>query len=93
MKPGGPIHLKTDSPALYEFTLQVIEMYGCKILHNIKDLHSEKDPPPALLIKTHYEGLDIAGSKRVHFLSFTLPEEFPGQEKDVELKERLRVEG
>ena len=92
MKPGGPIHLKTDSPALYQFTRLVIEMYNCKIIHEITDVHSEKDPPPELLIKTHYEGLDIAGSKRVHYLSFILPEEFPEQEKDDELKERLRVE-
>src|SRR5258706_286670 len=30
--PGGLVHLKTDSPDLYDFTKQVIELYGC-ILH------------------------------------------------------------
>src|ERR1043166_2192155 len=29
--PDGPIHLKTDSPDLYQFTKLVIEMYGCKL--------------------------------------------------------------
>ena len=29
---GGPIHLKTDSPDLYRFTLSVIELYGLKVI-------------------------------------------------------------
>jgi tRNA (guanine-N7-)-methyltransferase len=30
--------------------------------------------PEELKIRTHYEGLDIAGSKRVFYLQFLLPE-------------------
>ncbi|HEU4858565.1 MAG TPA: hypothetical protein VFT15_01970 [Chitinophagaceae bacterium] len=41
-------------------------------------------------IKTHYESLDIAGSNRIHYLKFSLPESFPGKGKDKELQEFLK---
>lgn len=31
LKPGGSIHLKTDSPQLYQFTKRVIELYHCAL--------------------------------------------------------------
>jgi tRNA (guanine-N7-)-methyltransferase len=43
---------------------------------------------PELLIKTHYEGLDIAKSNRIHYLSFKLDQEIP-LEKDAVLKKLL----
>ena len=46
--------------------------------------------PDELKIKTHYESLDIAGGNRIHYLCFSLPEEFPGKEKDEELKLLLK---
>ncbi|MNL52579.1 hypothetical protein D3C87_1757700 [compost metagenome] len=41
---------------------------------------------PELSIKTHYEGLDIAGSNRIHYLKFKLNKELP-LEKDAVLKQ------
>jgi tRNA (guanine-N7-)-methyltransferase len=89
LRPGGCIHLKTDSPALYNFTKLVIEWFGCKIHIDNDDLYSQ-EVPPELAIKTHYESLDIAGSNRVHYLKFSLPERFPGVEKDKELQKFLK---
>lgn len=74
LKPGGKIHLKTDSPNLYAFTLKVIELCGTTPLIALDDLYAHKDLAPELNIKTHYEGLDIAGSNRIHYVCFTLPE-------------------
>ncbi len=71
--PGGKIHLKTDSPVLYAFTKWVIEMYGLSLLEDINDVHAG-EPKAELKIKTHYEGLDIAQSKKVYYLSFVIPE-------------------
>jgi len=90
LQPGGIIHLKTDSPDLYNFTKTVIEMYGCLLVHDIPNIYSEKDIPEELNIKTYYESLDIAQSEQVHYLCFSLPEVFPGKEKDEELKHRLK---
>ncbi len=38
--PGGFIHLKTDSPNLYDFTKQVIEQYDCTLHQDDDDIYS-----------------------------------------------------
>lgn len=90
LKPGGFIHLKTDSAKLYAFTKLVIEQYNCKLENDIDNLNKQDDIPPELNIKTHYESLDIAGSNRIHYLKFSLPLEFPGTENDKRLQEYLK---
>jgi tRNA (guanine-N7-)-methyltransferase len=70
--PGGLIHVKTDSPALYEFTRLVIELYQLTLLEFSEDIHSAP-MKEELKIRTHYESLDIARSSRVHYLCFALP--------------------
>jgi tRNA (guanine-N7-)-methyltransferase len=91
--PGGYIHLKTDSPDLYEFTKKVIEMYGCTLYAGYNDLYKQKNITEELKIKTHYELLDIAASNRIHYLNFSLPPQLPPKEKDDELKQLLKHEG
>jgi tRNA (guanine-N7-)-methyltransferase len=36
LKPNGLIHLKTDSPDLYQFTKLVIDLYNCKLTQDLK---------------------------------------------------------
>ncbi|HEV8286920.1 MAG TPA: tRNA (guanosine(46)-N7)-methyltransferase TrmB [Chitinophagaceae bacterium] len=92
LKPGGYIHLKTDSPDLYNFTKKVIEMYGCVLHTTYEDLYQQQNISEELKIKTHYESLDIAKSNRIHYLKFSLPEQLFGKEKDEELKQLLKHE-
>ena len=73
LKPGGLIHLKTDSPELYTFTELVIELYGLTKHVASDDIYARGFINEELKIKTHYEGLDIAGSRRIHYLRFSLP--------------------
>jgi tRNA (guanine-N7-)-methyltransferase len=73
LTPGGYIHLKTDSPQLYRFTKLVAELYGLTIVEDIHDVYNTPGIDTTLKIKTHYEGLDIAQSNRIHYLKFTLP--------------------
>ena len=89
LQPNGLIHLKTDSPDLYLFTKKVIELYNCRPVEDIENIYALQTLPEDLKIKTHYEALDIAGSKRVHYLSFMLPAILPGKEMDEELKKLL----
>ena len=89
---GGLIHLKTDSPDLYAFTKLVVELFNCTLHTDYKDTYKEDCIKEELKIKTHYESLDIAGSKRIHYLCFSLPEELPGNEKDEVLKQMLKDE-
>ena len=90
--PGGKIHLKTDSPDLYRFTKKVIDMYGCKLHLDYDDVYAEPGIPKELQIKTHYEALDIAGNKRVHYLCFSLPDHLPSKEMDATLQQFLKDE-
>ncbi|AHF16105.1 tRNA (guanosine(46)-N7)-methyltransferase TrmB [Niabella soli] len=92
LKPGGIIHLKTDSPALFRFTKEVAAMYGCTVLRATDDLYKETDLAAELKIKTYYESLDIAESNRIHYISFQLPAMLAPEEKDRELKEAIRYE-
>lgn len=92
LKPGGKIHLKTDSPDLYRFTKKVIDMYGCALHHDRDDVYAEPGIPVELQIKTYYESLDIAQSKRVHYLCFSLPERLPSREMDQALQQFLKDE-
>jgi len=92
LKPGGKLHLKTDSPDLYQFTKKVIKLYHCQLLTDLDDVYGCAEISPELMIKTHYEALDIAQSKRVHYLSFSLPQYLPGKELDVRLQEELKHE-
>lgn len=73
LKPGGFIHLKTDSPDLYRFTKTVAELYGLSIVEDLDNVYNQAFIKQELAIKTHYESLDIAQSKRIHYLKFTLP--------------------
>ncbi|MEO7523213.1 MAG: tRNA (guanosine(46)-N7)-methyltransferase TrmB [Ferruginibacter sp.] len=85
---SGCIHLKTDSPALFNFTKQVIDMFGLELLNSSEDVYSNKDVIEQLKIKTHYENLDIAQSKKIFYLQFKLPGAIPM--KDDELQEILK---
>ena len=70
---NGLIHLKTDSPVLFRFTLLVINMYGLHLHECIDNVYEQPLIREVLKIKTHYEGLDIAGSRRIHYICFSLP--------------------
>ena len=88
--PDGLIHLKTDSPDLYRFTKKVIGLYECPLHKDLDNVYKEEPVQEELKIKTHYESLDIAGSNRIHYLCFSLPQIFSGKEKDEELKQLLK---
>ncbi len=74
LKPGGFINLKTDSPDLYLFTKKVAKLYKLTIVEDSDNVYKEAIVKEELKIKTHYESLDIAQSKKIHYLKFKLPE-------------------
>ena len=88
LKADGKIHLKTDSPDLYNFTKTVIELYNLTVNLDIDDVYNQEEISPELNIKTYYESLDIAESKRVFYLCFSLPEKII--DKDNELDNILK---
>lgn len=89
MRKNGNIYLKTDSPELYSFTKETIRLFDLPVLCDYDDIYSQPDLPAELMIKTHYERLDIAQSKKVHYLQFMIDKPLP-PEKDALLKELFR---
>lgn len=90
LKPGGFVHLKTDSPDLYLFTKRVAGLYDITLLEDSDNVYADQGIKEELKIKTHYENLDIAQSKKIHYLKFTLPSEI--KDIDKELQEILKHE-
>lgn len=85
---SGVINLKTDSPNLYNFTKQVIELFNLGLLQDVDDVYNETEISDDLKIETHYEKLDIAKSNRIHYLKFSITKELP-LNLDEQLKQRL----
>ncbi|MBP6456963.1 MAG: tRNA (guanosine(46)-N7)-methyltransferase TrmB [Chitinophagaceae bacterium] len=75
LKPGGKINLKTDSPQLYQFTLEMIKENNCTIVENIDDVYKNGMPNYPLNIQTFYEKMHLEDKRTIHFVSFTLPED------------------
>lgn len=88
LQEGGLVHLKTDSPDLYQFTLAVINLFGLELLENTNQVYTQEAIKPELMIKTHYEELDIAQSNTIHYICFRINRELP-LEKDEILKQLL----
>ena len=77
LQPNGTINLKTDSPDLYNFTKTVINLFNLELLVDYEDAYNETNIPNELNIKTYYESLDIAKSKRIHYLKFMIGTNLP----------------
>jgi len=90
---GGMVNLKTDSPSLYAFTKKVIELTHCTLHEDDADIYKRPIIDEVLNIKTHYELLDIAESKQVHYLKFSLPTILWTDELETELKEYVKILG
>lgn len=91
LKPGGKIHLKTDSPHLYTFTKDVIKLHQLILISDTDDVYKDDIISEELNIKTHYENLDISKSKKIFYLCFSLPAEII--DKDDDLDNILKTRG
>ena len=72
MKPEGVIHLKTDSPFLYEFTSRIVEKNGLEIIEKTADLYGEGKADPVKSIKTFYESQWLSRGKSIKLISFRI---------------------
>ena len=72
LKPGGIIHLKTDSSVLYDFTLEVIAELKLKMLWHSDDIYSAELPDKILEVKTYYEEMNLKKGKTIKYVKFRL---------------------
>ena len=72
LKPGGLVHLKTDSTSFYEYTMDVIKENNLKLLFATNDLYNNCPPDREELtrIKTYYEDLFTKKGERIKYCCF-----------------------
>lgn len=70
LKPGGIIHLKTDDLQLYQFTLEKMEEFKCRILFASDNLYASPLPDEILFEKTFYEQQHLAKGKTIKYIRF-----------------------
>lgn len=89
LKPGGIIHLKTDSELLHESTLEVIAEEGHTILESSRDIYGDGKKKDEILttIQTAYEKLFLAEGKKITYVSFKLKEGYGADAKIFPLTE------
>lgn len=79
MVPNGPIHLKTDSDLLYEFTLEMIEENNCLLQQNIPNVYKSEEADALLTeVQTTYEKMHLEDNRIIKYLRFSLNEEKQG---------------
>ncbi|MBK9291334.1 MAG: tRNA (guanosine(46)-N7)-methyltransferase TrmB [Bacteroidetes bacterium] len=72
LAPGGLIHLKTDSPVLYEYTLEVISEGGHKLHYATDDLYATPEDMDVKRIRTFYEQMWLSQGLSIKYIMFSL---------------------
>jgi len=74
LKPGSPIHLKTDDRALYMYTLEVIREEGHRLAYHTDHLYEDSSVAehPLKSIQTYYEKKFLEEGKPIHYIRFSL---------------------
>lgn len=78
MKPGGVVHLKTDSRFLHEYTKAVVEANSLKVLACTEDLYATKGLDASLYeVQTFYEKMFLEQGYGITYISFVIDHDGP----------------
>ncbi len=73
LKKGGIVHLKTDDPTLYDFTVETLQNdEGCTILYHDDNIYAKELPIPELDIHTYYEEQHLAIGRLIKYVRFLI---------------------
>lgn len=73
LKSKGLVHLKTDSPPLYEFTLETIaEDENCIINYQNDNIYASELLYKELIIKTYYEKSHLKDGRLIKYVQYTI---------------------
>ena len=86
LKPGGIVHLKTDSPFLYTYTSELVKVNSLPTEVNTSDLYSSGMADDILEIKTYYEQQWLSRGLTIKYIKFHLPHEVQLIEPDIEIE-------
>ncbi len=73
LKPAAVVHLKTDDPHLFEYTIETVEAFGGKIIQALANIYQETNLDPVLTIQTDFEKKHLAKGRKIYYLRFSLP--------------------
>jgi len=69
LKKGGLIHLKTDAPSLYDFTLETLESEeDYDLLYHESNIYAQELVMPELEIKTYYERMHLEDERTIKYV-------------------------
>lgn len=68
MPKGGIIHLKTDDPTLYDFTVEEAPRAGAQLLYHQDDIYSKPLYEPLLEVKTYYERMHLDIGRKIKYV-------------------------
>lgn len=86
LRPGGLIHLKTDSPFLFTYTCAMVELNRFPVQELITDVHALTPPDPVLAIQTYYEQQWISRGLTIKYIRFELDHTDALTEPDIEIE-------
>lgn len=86
LKPGGKIHLKTDSGFMYTYTCANVDHNALPVEFRTDDLYASGDAGHILSIRTHYEQQWLDRGKTIKYIVFNLPQDGELTEPDVEIE-------
>ncbi|MBM3404703.1 MAG: tRNA (guanosine(46)-N7)-methyltransferase TrmB [Bacteroidetes bacterium] len=75
LKPDGLIHLKTDNADLFNYTLEMIQAEGHRLIFSTHDLYRNSMDGDAPKIRTYYENIFLEQGKTICYLKFQLNNE------------------
>jgi tRNA (guanine-N7-)-methyltransferase len=75
LRPGGKVHLKTDSQEMYDYTMRVIRHNCLNICAATENLYESDLDEEILAIKTHYEKIFLARGIPITYIQFELNNE------------------
>ncbi len=72
LKPGSIIHLKTDNPDFFNYTLSTIQKEGYELLFHTFDLYNSNLEDDVMLTQTHYEKIFLDQGVPIKYLRFRI---------------------
>ena len=88
LRPGGIVHLKTDSRYLYEYTRAVVKANGLQVKVSQTDIYSHRTsvPEEVTQVQTFYEQMFLQMGLPITYMAFCIDHEgpyaFPGEAFD-----------
>lgn len=88
LRPGGLLHLKTDSLFMYRYTKAIADANDQTILTDLADLYATPDAPAVLTeVQTYYEQQWLSRGISIKYLRLTLDEGIlHGEEPEIEIE-------